>query len=434
MKQIESLNQLEPIKQLLKNVLTTYILIENNNQLKNDNNLKYYHKLYNVVSRYDYTGYTNFELLCGTNRIFLETTINKKYIPSIMTIFQSIYDNNYSIFIDNDWIDSFCSDISLPDYNNTNEWLMIFDKFNEFSELNKIKTEKYIINNCVYDCIPDVTSEHYSDKQQEIYTIQDIINLLNNKIDIVIIKEKDSLLTIDTSFLNAEDIGCLIGYIFQYIYYLTDIMLIDYNGKYYFQTSNVTRRFLINNLTSEQIKKLAHDDIICESFFSDNCIYKFKNKIVVTDYNYIYKWRDEGYEFIESIIEDNIEFEVFDIVKTINKYKEIQDILKKIDNFIKSDYNNLINYVHFIFSDPVKIKNITGINPDHRGSDHLPINLEWKQTVKLTSVITFEELITSAYDIKSHKFDKHYEAFYCDVQCQKTDKDIIINVSYNHGS
>jgi len=80
----------------------------------------------------------------------------------------------------------------------------------------------------------------------------------------------------------------------------------------------------------------------------------------------------------------------------------------------------------------VLLRNESGINKDHRGSDHVKINLDFHDEYEVCGT-TFGDLADAAMRIKSHKFDFWYE-LYSYVTFIYHDYTLMINVSFDHGS
>lgn len=152
-------------KQLVKNILKHYINLENESPAE-------YH--YYCHTEYD-SNITTFEELSNANKIVLKSKINVKYIPIIMKIFQSIYDNNYWIFesfedfIDQDIEFDFTTLDKLKNYD-LESWCQLFE---DYSQDYNIEDER------VYTSVPSVDNIYSkSKKHQKVYTLEDIINLL----------------------------------------------------------------------------------------------------------------------------------------------------------------------------------------------------------------------------------------------------------------
>jgi hypothetical protein len=185
---------------LVKNILTYYEnLSESTTQLgsnaSGEQNLQNQHNdyIYYCHTEFD-SNTTEFESLSNANKIVLKTKLNKNYIPGIMRLFQCIYDNNYWIFESDEWIVNIYGDLelnlseeqklSLLMHENTDEWIQVFDKFNENENYidPEISDEEnnYIGNERIYENIPSVDNSYTNiRKRQKVYTISDIKRLLD---------------------------------------------------------------------------------------------------------------------------------------------------------------------------------------------------------------------------------------------------------------
>ncbi len=84
----------------------------------------------------------------------------------------------------------------------------------------------------------------------------------------------------------------------------------------------------------------------------------------------------------------------------------------------------------------VGFNNLSGVNDDHRGSDHCKLDLEFHDCYDLKSN-TWKDFIDAYYRIKSHKFDSWYELFcYFRRKIQHSDRmtQLTYNFEFDHGS
>lgn len=81
----------------------------------------------------------------------------------------------------------------------------------------------------------------------------------------------------------------------------------------------------------------------------------------------------------------------------------------------------------------VKLINADGINPDHRGSDHMFVELDYNRSFTLKKN-TLGEFVEGMYRIKSHKTDKWYELLFCHVKCVEKKGEITFVLNFDHGS
>jgi hypothetical protein len=79
---------------------------------------------------------------------------------------------------------------------------------------------------------------------------------------------------------------------------------------------------------------------------------------------------------------------------------------------------------------PLTIYNFYDVNPDHRGSNHCKIFLEYYPEQHITLPITLYELAIVYYRAKGNKFDKNYE-MYCGIKKNKYGK---YEIQMDHGS
>lgn len=161
-----SLELQEKITRLIKAILTHYQNLETSQTQSNPT--KYY-----VHNEFD-SNVTEFEGLSNSRRIVLATPLDINHAHVLMRIFQCVYDSNYWVFEDIESI-SDPDDISpegligllLYSDTNPNPWIEYLEKAYEDSD------------NSTYDSVPSVDSSYYhSTKRQKIYTIQDIIKLV----------------------------------------------------------------------------------------------------------------------------------------------------------------------------------------------------------------------------------------------------------------
>jgi hypothetical protein len=176
---------------LAKNILTHYENLENLLEFTTRSQNQINNYIYYCHSEFD-SNTTEFESLSNANKIVLKTKLNKKYVPGIMRLFQCIYDNNYWIFEDNSWFGATYDDSeinldqntvqSLLTYENVNEWIQVFDKFNELEGDESEQCDEnnnFIGNERIYEEIPNVDNSYTNiRKRQKIYTLSDIKRLL----------------------------------------------------------------------------------------------------------------------------------------------------------------------------------------------------------------------------------------------------------------
>jgi len=85
--------------------------------------------------------------------------------------------------------------------------------------------------------------------------------------------------------------------------------------------------------------------------------------------------------------------------------------------------------------DTLILRNISGYNVDHRGSDHCPVALPFYTTLVIKGPLTLEELATAFSKLKSHKWDYNYEMYCdCEVKTCGPGKNLDIALTFDHGS
>ena len=132
-----------------------------------------------------------------------------------------------------------------------------------------------------------------------------------------------------------------------------------------------------------------------------------------------------NYKF-EDYEEDESKYEI------LNK-EHINKIIS-INNYFKENMTDDLNNVIFISKYKLKLVNTSGFNYDTRGSDNTIINLDFHSEYILNENFTLYDLAIGCYKIKSHKFDKWYELFLGCVETNLIDGELVINLSFDHGS
>jgi hypothetical protein len=81
------------------------------------------------------------------------------------------------------------------------------------------------------------------------------------------------------------------------------------------------------------------------------------------------------------------------------------------------------------------IENSSGFNDDHRGSDHLAIDVPFEPVYTIEkSAITLDDFAVGLYVTKSHRFDKWYELFLNVCNLSFNDGVLKLTLRYDHGS
>lgn len=194
--------------------------------------------------------------------------------------------------------------------------------------------------------------------------------------------------------------------LYRYAMMTTEIVLIEYEGKRYYQRSNMWGEGSSEGLSE---RPLYDPDVNCE----------------------FYTWDGEC-EAPSTIFPDNPDEVTYHL-----SYD--QDGIDWNDEQI--NHNNLIRLIKHI--DPSQItlvgyetlilENDNGINDDHRGSNHCQVDLEFYDEYKMKLPISLMDFMKGCYRIKSHKWDKWYE-LYCGGTVDMESKSITLTTSFDHGS
>lgn len=75
---------------------------------------------------------------------------------------------------------------------------------------------------------------------------------------------------------------------------------------------------------------------------------------------------------------------------------------------------------------------IYNINICKLRTDHTIIKLPYVSEINLGKEFTLEDLLNANFNIKSHKFENHYE-LYCCTKCELYKNKIKINIEFDHG-
>lgn len=116
-----------------------------------------------------------------------------------------------------------------------------------------------------------------------------------------------------------------------------------------------------------------------------------------------------------------------------NKLDDEPEEPYKIPKLIKKIGKCKIHNISISGYDAIIIKNIAGVNGDHRGSDHCKVYLRYHSSVELKCPVKMTDFIESLYKIKSHKFDEWYEMYLRSNITIKKNK-LIISIDFDHGS
>lgn len=83
--------------------------------------------------------------------------------------------------------------------------------------------------------------------------------------------------------------------------------------------------------------------------------------------------------------------------------------------------------------DEINIINPCGRNADHRGSDHCRVLLPAFQKITLQKHFTLHDIVIAFYNLKSHKWDRHYEMF-VGSEVEFYGRIAWVELSFDHGS
>jgi hypothetical protein len=83
----------------------------------------------------------------------------------------------------------------------------------------------------------------------------------------------------------------------------------------------------------------------------------------------------------------------------------------------------------------IVIENMSGVNDDHRGSNHCRLEVPYEREVELTLPVKLTDFIEALFRIKSHKWDFWYE-LYCDVSIEHEylSDTMTLQITFDHGS
>ncbi|MBU51712.1 MAG: hypothetical protein CL920_23730 [Deltaproteobacteria bacterium] len=85
-----------------------------------------------------------------------------------------------------------------------------------------------------------------------------------------------------------------------------------------------------------------------------------------------------------------------------------------------------------LFDGALLVENFSGVNSDHRGSDHCLLRLPFLSSVECASP-TLRDFVDTLFLVKSHKFDRWYEMF---SSCRVVGEDgyYTLTMGFDHGS
>lgn len=219
-----------------------------------------------------------------------------------------------------------------------------------------------------------------------------------------------------------------------------------------YSSSVFWERLISLMISSYEISYFTYDDknyINCTSLWYDhNTINKIllKNNITLCHENnnctdYLDCYHKDKYNFIDPNTSD-VEYNYFGTLD-LERDEEFfidEDNISTLDENITNMFlhiNSLLsniplNEIIFSMDKNIKMKNKSGFNHDHRGSDHTLIKLPFKKSCQLNKEFSMQELLTAITNMKSHKFDENYEMF-CSAKAN-IDENINVTLIFSHGS
>lgn len=171
--------------------------------------------------------------------------------------------------------------------------------------------------------------------------------------------------------------------------------------------------------------KFAHKKYVCKGYDDCECETKLNRRKVKDDeIKYVFEGK---FNFDNNIIKD-LNIEIND--EEANIKSSIKEILSLIE---ETNKKNPISNMKFVLDKILNLENNNGFNENHRGLDHMVIELPFKTYIQLPNEFTLEDLITNLYNLKSHKFDFWYELF-CDTNIKVKNNQINVSLNFDHGS
>lgn len=170
--------------------------------------------------------------------------------------------------------------------------------------------------------------------------------------------------------------------------------------------------------------KFAHKNHSCEGDCEDECECKSKlnrRKVNSNEIKYVFEGK---FKFDEGKFNDEFE----------DKDNVLKSHIKNILLLIEETNKKIpISNIKFVLNKCVNLHNVNGFNKDHRGLDHMIIELPFVSEIELGKKFTLEEIITAVYNSKSHKFDYWYELF-SSTNVKIGGNKINVCLSFDHGS
>jgi hypothetical protein len=208
-----------------------------------------------------------------------------------------------------------------------------------------------------------------------------------------------------TITFDESNLGKELGLFVRALYNGGTILSVEANGLTYRQRTSEWSHGSGGN-------RLAHDpDVICNGYF--DC--ELPPPIEVDGGDITYNMELGGFDDVVSYEDEEDENEY----GCITALERISDPKKTIFH----QFNR------------VTVRNTSGFNDDHRGSDHCAIKLDFWDSYEINGpVITVYDLLVALYKVKSHKWDIWYEMFSNVDSHSLENGHLTIEVSFDHGS
>ena len=204
------------------------------------------------------------------------------------------------------------------------------------------------------------------------------------------IHDSETKTQLDIKYIEVVD---FMDVLFKYIYNTVELVSVTYTGN---REKYKNKKFhpRTNMWYFSDAQRGEHDpDIECEC--DSNCDL---DHIVIGDCNH--KTLDYEFKFKPEVADTNYVFQDDE-----NKAK----LFVKLSKFLKTkDFKK----ISIVSESTIHLRNPFGINQDHRGSDHMAIQLDFNNYFGIEyGTNPLEEFFDAAFRVKSHKFDFNYELF-----------------------
>lgn len=192
---------------------------------------------------------------------------------------------------------------------------------------------------------------------------------------------------------KSPDIICKV---INTIFRKSELLYIIYDNKKYYERD------------SGDHSKNKDKNYPCSGYWTDECKYWSK-----TDYCAIYP---------DTIIPT-------DPLNTITYFTKFDKDYKHYDDTEVLD--DLTENTKITFIKDIQIYNPRGVNPDHRGSNHCQLKLPFVYSIIVPKgSYTIFDLASKLFNLKSHKFENHYE-LYCECFYERNHPLYNMNMVYN---